>query len=106
MMFGKRRKKEWERAYGSYERVWWFRQCNCLVCGRLPSQNAHTKNGGMSMKGPASSIVPLCSRHHRELHDTGRRTFEAKYKVDLASAAEKWDARWQAHKRGDRWLGF
>lgn len=53
-----------------------------------PIDLAHTRNNGMRSKGPDSSCVPLCRRHHQE-YDTNRRLFEEKYSVNLEAAAAK-----------------
>lgn len=51
---------------------------------------AHTVNNGMRSKGPDSSCVPLCRKHHLE-YDNWREGFEKKYGVDMkAIAAEKY----------------
>lgn len=58
--------------------------------GGLNCDPAHTQNNGMSSKGPDSSCAPLCRRHHRE-YDAGRKSFEAKYSVDMSAlAAAHW----------------
>jgi len=55
-----------------------------------PNDAAHTQNNGMGSKGPDSSCVPLCRKHHDE-YDAGRAAFEKKYGVDMkALAAEHW----------------
>lgn len=43
---------------------------------------------GMGLK-PADlgNTVPLCAAHHSEYHQIGRRTFEARYCVDLTAEA-------------------
>lgn len=47
---------------------------------------AHTENNGMASKGPDSSCVPLCRKHHRE-YDAGRKAFENEYGVDMKAIA-------------------
>lgn len=54
---------------------------------------AHTKNNGMSSKGPDSSCVPLCRKHHLE-YDAGRKKFEKKYSVDMKTIAAQYWARY------------
>jgi hypothetical protein len=92
-----RKAKEWARAYESPERVEWIKALPCVVCGKRPSENAHTVTGGMSRKANADTIVPLCKAHHRELHKAGRRTFEAKHGTgDLLELARGIDMQWKA----------
>jgi hypothetical protein len=75
----------------------WLRDRLCAVwrgpdsCFLLSDCDAaHTANNGMGSKGPDSSCVPLCRKHHRE-YDAGRKAFEKKYGVDMrAIAAEQW----------------
>lgn len=52
----------------------------------VPVDPAHTENNGMSSKGPDSSCVPLCRKHHNE-YDAGRAAFEAKHGVDMKKIA-------------------
>lgn len=46
-------------------------------------------NSGMGMKPPPAATVGLCALHHRALHNSGRRTFETTYGVDLAAEARR-----------------
>lgn len=62
-------------------------------CHPMPNDPAHTKNNGMRSKGPDSSCVPLCRKHHTEF-DTGRAAFEKKYGVDLKQIAREHYARY------------
>ncbi len=54
----------------------------------------HTENGGMRMKGPDRSCVPLCRTHHTE-YDAGRTLFERKYDIDMKQESESWWFFWQ-----------
>jgi len=49
----------------------------------------HVSTGGMVTKCDDSDTVPLCDPfgHHSELHRIGRKSFEAKYRVNLAEIA-------------------
>jgi len=60
----KRGANEFQRVYGSKERVEWVQSLPCLACGKGPSENAHTENGGMGRKAGYATIVPLCPEHH------------------------------------------
>ncbi len=64
----------------------WIATLPCLVTGGWPVDPAHVRSRGAAGSDYAN-IVPLTHRLHRELHDMGRRTFEAKYGVDLAREA-------------------
>jgi hypothetical protein len=44
-------------------------------------------NAGTGLKPPDTAAVPLCDQHHYEGHQIGWRTFEARYRVDLAGEA-------------------
>lgn len=41
------------------------------------------------MKPGDDSAVPLCRTHHRELHSSGQKTFESKYRIDLSVLAAR-----------------
>jgi hypothetical protein len=73
----------------------WLTSCRCLLavtgyrgslCDGGPSDPAHTENNGMRSKGPDSSCVPLCRKHHHE-YDAGRAAFEEKYRLDMQGLA-------------------
>jgi len=61
------------------------------------AEAAHTQNNGLSSKGPDSSCVPLCRKHHRE-YDGGRAAFEKKYGVDMKALAKEYYARFLKEK--------
>lgn len=92
---GKRREKAFRRAYGSKERVEWTRLHGCVVCARVPCDNAHVVGGGMGRKADADRIVPLCREHHDDLHRFGLATFQRVYLTDLPWAAELHAAAWR-----------
>jgi hypothetical protein len=58
------------------------------------TEAAHTENNGMSSKGPDSSCVPLCRKHHAQ-YDAGRKAFEQKYGVDMKAIADELYALYQ-----------
>jgi len=61
----KRRPSEFARIYGSKARVAWVKALGCVICGAVPSDNAHTAGGGTGYKAGYETIVPLCREHHR-----------------------------------------
>jgi len=82
----------------------WCRYHDCVVqphqdCRYAGDGNgsdpAHTQNNGTSSKGPDSSCVPLCRKHHDE-YDAGREAFEKKYGVDMKALAAEHYARFCA----------
>ena len=83
----RRSAKEFRRAYGSRERVRAVQAMPCVVCGALPSENAHVRSRGAG--GGAADIVPLCMAHHREQHDVGIATFQERHSIDLAAEAAR-----------------
>ncbi len=71
----------------------WIRTLPCSVhlCGDRNVQAHHVRAGGAGgtgMKPRDNRTVPLCSHHHREGHDHGWKTFEAKYAISLVARAE------------------
>jgi hypothetical protein len=102
----KRRASEFARCYGSKERVAFVKSLPCIVRRSLSFavcdgeiHNHHTKNDGIGRKGPASSIVPLCSRHHELLHEGGSEAFSDAYGLPLNALAADTERRWQRHQR-------
>ena len=103
-----RRKREWDRAYGSKERVQWVRTLPCVACGRVGfSENAHVtntdKSGGGSRRAGYQCIAPLCgylwsilNNCHGALHRLGPASFQLRYHIDLASCAAATEKAWLA----------
>lgn len=89
-------RREWFRVYGSEARVAWVARSPSVVSGKLGCENCHVTTGGMGRKADACWIVPLTPAEHRELHQHGTATFEAKYGVDLKVEAAKIDAAWRS----------
>jgi hypothetical protein len=58
----------------------WIRRQPCLI-DRAPAQAHHSTSVGAF--GSDLRAVPLCHRHHQELHRMGRVRFEEKYRLDL-----------------------
>src|ERR1041385_2494011 len=52
----------------------------CLI-DHVTAEAHHTTSIGA--RGWDFRAVPLCHRHHRELHRLGRTTFEDKHRVDI-----------------------
>lgn len=99
----KRRKKEWERAYHSAERVAFVKSLRCCASGVKGSiENAHITTGGMSRKADYTQIVPLHVDLHRQLHQIGRATFERCWKINLDIAAAQTQAAWESHCQARR----
>lgn len=78
----------------------WVRSlpCSCWRGARCEGiMHAHhvrvNTGGGMGMKPPDHWTVPLCAKHHAELHAGGHQTFERQHAVDLRAAAERLAAR-------------
>ena len=43
----------------------------------------HIEAGGMGTKCDDTKTIPLCAKHHRELHDKGKKAFQETYGVDF-----------------------
>lgn len=93
----KRKKSEWARAYHSEAFVRFTKAAPCAADGRMPSDAAHTENGGMGRKGDWTTIIPLCSglngchaKQHREgwgaigMSEEGRRRAVANHQAAWA----------------------
>ena len=79
--------EKFRKSFGSQGRVLFIKSLPCLVCGRIPSVNAHIKSRGSG--GDYRSIVPLCRIHHTEQGQIGIVTFANKYNIDLEVEAAK-----------------
>jgi DNA recombination protein Rad52 len=65
----------------------------CLVCGRTPSQAHHLRfaqSRAMGKKVSDEWVVPLCTIHHRALHDVGsEETWWQEHHIDALVEAER-----------------
>ena len=91
------KRKRWERAYHSQERVDWIQAMPCIACGAGPCENHHTRGGGVGRKADWETVVPLCAGCHRECHQVGTLTFQFTRGVDFAKesafVARLWNRR-------------
>lgn len=62
----------------------------CCICGDDISVEAHhpRMTAGMGQKADDDLAVPLCGRHHRELHRMNEREFWASYGLDPHTLAK------------------
>lgn len=61
-----------------------IRQRPCLVCKRPPpSDPHHVKSRGAGGTDEMENLIPLCRRHHVEIHQIGRKTFVKKYSLNI-----------------------
>lgn len=90
-----RKPSEFARIYGSKARVEWVKDQPCVVCGFVPSENAHIVTGGMGRKADFDTIIPLCRFDHRVLHRFGRRPCESLTGKTLEQLAAQTEAAWQ-----------
>jgi Protein of unknown function (DUF968). len=67
----------------------WMRRQGCLIDGRTAHVH-HVQHGGVGTKGSDHETVPFCWRHHREMHDIGRLTFEEKHGLNLDRECERY----------------
>lgn len=84
-MVEQRKPREPDPAY-----LRWVRQQPCCVCGDDVSVEAHhprvgsinDPQPGMAQRANDRWALPLCGRHHRELHSVGDRQFWASLGID------------------------
>ena len=77
----------------SYKR--WLRKWPCIVCkARFGIEAAHTGPHGMNTKASDYNCIPLCHKHHQELHQIGPMRFEAGHFLDLAGLRAMYKAIW------------
>ena len=60
------------KAWRSRQYLAWVRNLPCCVCGR-PADEAHHVTGvghmgGTGTKAPDWAVMPICRKHHDELH--------------------------------------
>ena len=89
----KRRKKRFDQAYHSLERVLWVKNGPCGVCGAEPSENMHIRSRAAG--GTWRDVVRGCRVHHNELHQTGIKTFEERHDICLEYVAARLEREWR-----------
>jgi hypothetical protein len=108
----KRAKARKARDFGPYAD--WIRQRVCIVEGsvwhhyqvyqRVPgpaywTEAAHVRSRGAGGRAEGN-LVPLCVMHHREQHEDGIQSFQARYGLDLRAIAASLWATYQAQTEG------
>ena len=58
----------------------WVRRQPCVACGAA-SQAHHSKTKGA--RGSDYRALPMCFKHHEELHRRGKAFMEIEYRVDI-----------------------
>jgi len=75
-----------KRTYRNEDYLRFIRRQICLVEGNDYNVVAHHvrlgQNGGMGLKPSDYRTIPLFTRRHIELHNTGERSFYKKYGID------------------------
>lgn len=62
----------------------YIRSLPCCVCVTgTPVEPHHMEGGGVGQKGSDYSCIPLCTQHHRELHDVGVDHFQCDKVLNL-----------------------
>lgn len=78
----------------------WIRSLPCLIVGcRVKPEAHHVEHNGMAYKGRDESCVPLCTRHHQELHGHGRQRFERERGIELAWWVKHLNQLWRARNQ-------
>lgn len=70
----------------------WIRSLNCIVCGYGLCDPHHVNkegHGGMGTKTSDDRTIPLCHKHHQEVHQIGRKTFAKKHGIDYEHIIER-----------------
>ena len=98
-----RKAREWKRAYGSKERVEYFKTLPCCLSGRVPtaddpSDNAHCVTGGARRKGHYTEIIPLSRAMHAWFDQQS-----AEYRRAFLKTALLYEGQWQIFQRVSQW---
>ena len=94
-----RKQSERERIYGPTGFLDWLHKLPCLVCGHRGDIHAHHTphpSSGMGRRADWVALVPICSAHHRMIHDIGQKRVAAMAGLDWARAAARVQAAWEA----------
>ena len=73
----------------------WMREQGCCACGTMHGVDpAHIGPHGYWQKAADTNCVPLCRKHHDELHQVGRLSFETSHTLDFDSIIEGLFTEW------------
>lgn len=61
----------------------------CMICSNPEGPAHHVTTVGAGGKDK-ENLVPLCPKHHNEVHTIGTQSFEDKYNVDLEKEAKQY----------------
>lgn len=95
-----RTKKETLRIYGPPAYREFLNDLGCIICRATPIEIAHVKSGGVGRKADYMHTVGLCVTHHREQHQMGTKSFEARYGVSLTDRAAQIQQAWRRREEG------
>lgn len=82
--------------YGGPEYLAYVTAQPCVVCRERPCEACHRKSRGAG--GTWRDLFPGCMRHHREQHDIGIASFEARYGLDLEAVCAELVRRFEARR--------
>ena len=72
-----------KKPFRSEKYLKWIRSTPCMVCGTDQGIQPHHLIGhgtkGGSLKSDDRLVMPLCAKHHHELHHNGHATFDKKH---------------------------
>jgi hypothetical protein len=76
----------------------WIHGHPCIVetCRRLPVEAAHIGPRGLSTKVPDWQALPLCHRHHEQLHALGPKRFWELHALDPEALIALFNAQFEA----------
>jgi hypothetical protein len=95
-----REQVEFQRCFGSADRMAWVRAQPCVVlgCPGSPCENVHIGMGPKQSLGDSTLIVPACAGHRALLQGAlGTAKFAALYHLDLVAEAIDLELRWRQH---------
>ena len=67
-----------------------IREFSCVVCqAPPPSDPHHSETGGRGTKASDTTCIPLCHRHHFQVHQVGKQSFAKMYDIDYYYTTER-----------------
>ena len=72
----------------------WIKANPCIICGYPFSDPHHSSTGGKGTKASDYTCLPLCHKHHQEIHQIGKQTFQAKYNINFKEVCKRLNAIW------------
>ena len=73
----------------------WIKNLPCIICQYPRSDPHHSETGGKGTKASDYTSIALCHKHHQEVHQIGKKSFQKKYNISFKEECERLTTIWK-----------